>query len=290
VGLSDPLTAADLPAGEALEDGLPQTLEECVKFYGVRHFKLKLNGNADADLNRLRRIATVVTSLRGGDYAFTLDGNEQYRDFPTFVDLWERIQGDAALRRFFERLIFIEQPLYRSVALDPEIARIKEWPAGPPMIIDESDAEIGDLAMALDLGYAGASHKNCKGVMKGVAHRCLINHRNAAGGAHRLQMSGEDLVNIGPVALLQDLAAQAALGNATVERNGHHYFRGMSFFPAAISDAMLARHGDLYTRLDGFARLDVRGGELNLGSVNAAPFGLAAELPMAEFEPLALQP
>ncbi len=60
-------------------------------------------------------------------------------------------------------------------------------------------------------------------------------------------MSGEDLVNIGPVALLQDLAAQAALGNASVERNGHHYFRGLSVFPPSISEAMLARHGDLYT-------------------------------------------
>src|SRR4029453_1219447 len=97
-------------------------------------------------------------------------------------------------------------------------------------------------------------------------------------------MSGEDLVNIGPVALLQDLAAQAAMGNATVERNGHHYFRGLSVFPPEISDALLQSHGDLYTGRDVFARLDVRGGELQLGSVNAAPFGTAAELPMDAFE------
>jgi hypothetical protein len=174
------------------------------------------------------------------------------------------------------------------VALDPKVAKIKEWKGGPPMIIDESDAEIGDLERALELGYAGTSHKNCKGVMKGVIHRCLINHRNASGKTQFHQMSGEDLVNIGPVALLQDLAAQAALGNATVERNGHHYFRGLSVFPSSISEAMLARHGDLYTRLDGFARLDVREGHLQLGSVNAAPFGVAAELPVEEFEELSL--
>jgi len=288
VGLSDPLTAADVPAGEALADGLPQTLEDCVKFYGLHHFKLKVRGDVDVDLNRLRQIAEVVTKHCGHDYAFTLDGNEQYKEFPKFVDLWERIQGDEALRAFFEKLIFIEQPLYRSVALDPKIAKIKEWQGGPPMIIDESDAEIGDLELALELGYAGTSHKNCKGVMKGAIHRCLINHRNIVGGTQRHQMSGEDLVNIGPVALLQDLAAHAALGNASVERNGHHYFRGLSVFPPSISEAMLTKHGDLYTRLDGFARLDVRGGELNLGSVNAAPFGVAAELPMNDFESVAL--
>lgn len=288
VGLSDPLTAAEVTAEERLDDGLPQTLEDCVKFYGLHHFKLKVRGDVEGDLARLHQIAAVVTAQCGRDYAFTLDGNEQYKEFPRFVELWERIQADAALRGFFEKLIFIEQPLYRSVALDPKVAKIKEWRGGPPMIIDESDAGIGDLALALELGYAGTSHKNCKGVMKGAIHRCLINHRNTLGNTTRYQMSGEDLVNIGPVALLQDLAAQAALGNASVERNGHHYFRGLSVFPPSISEAMLARHGDLYTPLDGFARLDVRGGELQLGSVNAAPFGVAADLPMHEFESLSL--
>ncbi len=288
VGLSDPLTAADVTGENRVDDGLPQTLEDCVKFYGLHHFKLKVRGDVEGDLARLRQIAAVVTALCGRDYAFTLDGNEQFKEFPKFVELWEHIQADVALRLFFEKLIFIEQPLYRSVALDPRIAKIKEWRDGPPMIIDESDAAIGDLALALELGYAGTSHKNCKGVMKGAAHRCLINHRNIVERTQRYQMSGEDLVNIGPVALLQDLAAQAALGNATVERNGHHYFRGLSVFPPSISEVMLAKHGDLYTPLDGFARLDVRGGELQLGSVNAAPFGIAAELPMHEFESLSL--
>ena len=288
VGLSDPLTAADVRDDERLDDGLPQTLEDCARFYGLRHFKLKVRGDVDADLARLQQISAVVTRHCGGDYAFTLDGNEQYKEFPRFVELWERIQADAAIARFFTKLIFIEQPLHRSVALDPAVARIREWRGGPPMIIDESDAGIGDLARALDLGYAGTSHKNCKGVMKGAAHRCLINHRNAVEKTDRYQMSGEDLVNIGPVALLQDLAAHAALGNASVERNGHHYFRGLSIFPPAIGDAMLASHGDLYTRFDGGARLDVRAGVLHLGSVNAAPFGVAAKVPMDGFEEIAL--
>jgi L-alanine-DL-glutamate epimerase-like enolase superfamily enzyme len=280
VGLSDPLTAADVLPADKLNDGLPQTLEECISFYGLHHFKLKVRGDVQADLARLKQVAQVVTRLCGGNYAFTLDGNEQYKTFPKFVELWDQIQADAALAKFFETLIFIEQPLHRSVALDPAVAKISEWRNGPPMIIDESDAEIGDLARALQLGYAGTSHKNCKGVMKGVAHRCLINHRNAIGKTSRYQMSGEDLVNIGPVALLQDLAAQAALGNETVERNGHHYFRGLSPFPAVISQAMLVGHGDLYTKFDRVARLDVRQGELRLGSVNAAPFGIGAALPM----------
>lgn len=287
VGLSDPLVAADIPHGEKLTDGLPQTLEECIRFYGLTHFKLKLCGDSATDLARLRRIAGIIREARGDDYAFTLDGNEQYKEFPKFASLWESIRTDASLASFFTKLIFIEQPLHRSVALDPAVADIRGWTGGPPMIIDESDAETGDLARALDLGYAGTSHKNCKGVMKGVAHRCLINHRNTLGNTDRHQMSGEDLVNIGPVALLQDLAAQAVLGNATVERNGHHYYRGLSAFPSSINEAMLAHHGDLYTPLEddsSIARLDVRDGRISLGSLNAAPFGIAAPLPLESFE------
>ena len=94
-------------------------------------------------------------------------------------------------------------------------------------------------------------------------------------------------MNIGPVALLQDLAAQAALGNTSVERNGHHYFRGLTPFPRQISQLMLQQHGDLYTPLDnGFARVNITNGELDLTSVNAAPFGVGVEVPMDGFQEL----
>ena len=289
VGLSDPLTAADLTPENRIDDGLPQTLEDCIRVYGLRHFKLKAQGDVDRDLERLRSVARVITAHCGNDFAFTLDGNEQYREFPRFVELWDRIQADAVLAGFFERLIFIEQPLHRSVALDPAIANIADWENGPPVIIDESDAALSALEQALQLGYAGTSHKNCKGIMKTTAHRCLINHRNASENTSRYQMSGEDLVNIGPVALLQDLAAQAALGNTSVERNGHHYFRGLTPFPRQISQLMLQQHSDLYTPLDnGFARVNIKNGELDLTSVNAAPFGVGVEVPLDGFQELSI--
>jgi hypothetical protein len=53
---------------------------------------------------------------------------------------------------------------------------------------------------------------------------------------------------------------------------------------------MLARHRDLYTQfgVDSFARVDVREGELHLGSVNAAPFGVAGEMSTDGFESVSL--
>jgi hypothetical protein len=86
--------------------------------------------------------------------------------------------------------------------------------------------------------------------------------------------TGEDLVNIGPVALLQDLAVMALLRVTDVERNGHHYMRGLSGFPQELGEAVQEAHPDLYERLpDGTVALTLRRGCLQLGTVLRAPFG-----------------
>src|SRR5262249_3450337 len=116
-----------------------------------------------------------------------------------------------------------------------------------------------------------------KGVFKGVANRCLVAQRQAEGAGRDLLMSGEDLANIGPVALLQDLAVCAALGIESVERNGHHYFAGLSMFPAEVQEDVLRHHGDLYHRGPAaWPTLAIRDGRIQLGSVVAAPFGVWA--------------
>ena len=60
VGLVDPLTAADRPAAERVNDGLPETLEEVVAYYSGRYYKLKVGGDIRTDLDRLSRIASVL--------------------------------------------------------------------------------------------------------------------------------------------------------------------------------------------------------------------------------------
>lgn len=281
VGLGDPLDAADLAAGERVPDGLPQTLEECVRFYGLRHFKLKINGEAARDRARLAAMARIFARECGGDFAFSLDGNESFHDVAAFADYARGLMADEALASLWPRLLFIEQPWHRDVALSDAIGQLtRAWAERPPIIIDESDAETGSLARALELGYAGTSHKNCKGVSKGIANACLLAQRRAGGEAGML--SGEDLSNVGPVALPQDLAVQAVLGVESVERNGHHYFAGLAQFPAAVQAHILARHGDLYTRsAAGWPRVDVRDGKIALGSVLAAPFGCAPGLDLS---------
>jgi hypothetical protein len=288
VGLSDALTDGEIPADERVTDGLPQSLVACIRFYGLRHFKLKINGEAERDQRRLARMAEIFAAECGGDYAFSLDGNESFHEVGAFKDYVTALRaavGDAA---FWSRLLFIEQPWHRKVALSPAIGELAAaWPDRPPVIIDESDGELASLPTALALGYAGTSHKNCKGVFKGAANACLLAQRRAQGLP--AMMSGEDLSNVAPVAMLQDLVAQASFGITSVERNGHHYFAGLAQFPAAIRQLMLARHGDLFTPSPaGWPRLDVRAGRLTLGSALAAPFGYAGDLDLSGIEPESL--
>ncbi len=287
VGLGDPLSAADVPAGEEMQDGLPHTLEESIRAYGLRYFKIKVGGNVESDLMRLREISRIlVQGCPEGFYA-TLDGNEQFESLAAFREFYERLRAEPALAPLFQSLLLIEQPLHRRVALKDEVAEaITSWKGGPGLIIDEADGALTDLPKALDLGYCGTSHKNCKGIVKGLANAALLKKR-APQMAHAPILSGEDLANLGPVAMLQDLAMMGVLGVTHVERNGHHYFRGLSMFPEAVQAEVLRVHADLYHKAEaGFPTLKLEGGRLVVGSVNAAPFGCGITLDMEAFEPL----
>jgi hypothetical protein len=286
VGLADPLTEADIPPSDRLDDGLPQSLDESIRAYGLRHFKIKLFGDTARDLDRLERIAAVLAENCRGDFAFSLDGNEQFKSIEPFRALWDEASHSSSLRAALSRLLFVEQPLHRDVALKPEVGEaFAHWPDRPSIIIDESDGAPEDLRTALWIGYAGTSHKNCKGIFKGVAHRCLLRALELEEPARRALMSGEDLCNIGPVALLQDLAAMAALGIESVERNGHHYHAGLSQFPGAVQEQILGHHPDLYDRsLGAWPTLRIQEGQLSLSSINAAPFGVGFELAVEQFQ------
>jgi L-alanine-DL-glutamate epimerase-like enolase superfamily enzyme len=280
VGLGDALSPADIPPGERVDDGLPQDLESSIREYGLRYFKIKLFADEKRDFARLREVSRLL--VRETECFVTLDGNENFKNFEAFREFWQKAASDPALRELWQRIIVVEQPVHRDRALSDDPA-LRAWPDRPRLIIDESDGAVGDLPRALALGYAGTSHKNCKGMVKGIANACLLEKRRRNG--ERVVLTGEDLCNLGPVALLQDLAMMALLGIEHVERNGHHYYRGLSLWPADWQDTVLASHGDLYTRhRDGFACLHIREGCVALGSVNTAPFGVKPLFDPSRFE------
>lgn len=287
VGMADPLEDSDIPESARLHDGLPQSLTQCIRRYGLTHFKLKVSGNAKQDIDRLERIAGVIDRGVVSSFAFSLDGNESFRSFDAFRDFWETLTRARHLERFLGQAMFVEQPFHRDVALDGRVlGQLASWHERPTLIIDESDAELDSFSRALALGYHGTSHKNCKGIFKGIANACLLEAIRRQSKGQRLLMSGEDLANIGPVALLQDLAVVASLGVGSVERNGHHYFAGLSAFPQSVQEQVLQQHGDLYERTSrGWPSLNIVNGELALDSIVNAPLGVGFELDVTQFTP-----
>jgi len=285
IGMADPLTEDAIAPDQRLDDGLPQSLQACVTRYRLRHFKIKVSGDLAHDRQRLGGIAAVIAAHGPSEFAFSLDGNEHFHSVAEFRVFWEELKATAELRDFFAHLLFIEQPLHRAAALDPATGDLTAWRGRPRFIIDESDADLTCLPRALELGYAGTSHKNCKGVFKGVANACLLDHRRRHGAL--VYLSGEDLANIGPVALLQDLAVCASLGIGSVERNGHHYFAGLSMFPPAVQQQVQTAHADLYhTSPRGWPTLTIRKGALSTRSVAAAPFGATPLVDVEQFLPV----
>jgi len=288
VGLTDPLTDEDLDPSDRLDDGLPQTLAEYVRQDGVDHFKIKLSADRETDATRLARIADVLDDLGVNEYRCTVDANEGYDTPLEFKRQWEAHAADPAVAALLDHVAYVEQPLARTNAFTTATKEaFGMWDDAPPVIIDESDDRVDSAGTALEYGYAGTSHKNCKGVFKGIANACLIAHRDRTDPDRRYVISAEDLTTVGPIELLQDLAVTATIGAEHVERNGHHYFRGLSAFPAVIKETLLEAHGDLYRRHeDGFVTLDIDDGRIELGTTVNAPFGVDPMYDTSVFTPL----
>lgn len=265
VGGLDPLRAEDVPEQKRVEDGLPVALDQDIASYGLTSFKIKLGGDPRADARRLFDLSELLAGRMV--HEVTLDANEQYADLKDLARVLDVVATTDEGQDLLAKLVFIEQPLDRAGSFDPALtADIAALPV--PVILDEADHGVEAFPKALDLGYGGVSVKNCKGVFRALINRGLCAVR---GGFQ----SAEDLTNVPILPLHQDLATVAALGLEHVERNGHHYFRGLDHLSVKEREAALLRHGDLYVERDGLAQLRIEDGLLQIASLEAP--GYASE-------------
>ena len=272
VGMVDAIASSELDPAKRVNDGLPESLEEVVAQYGHRYFKLKVGGDLPADLARLRAIARVLDQS-AAPYFASLDGNEQYAHVDQIVELVARMEESSALGRLTASILFIEQPIARSAALE---ADLRACPLKMPVIIDESDGTLDAFEAARACGYAGISSKTCKGVYKALLNAARCTTWSAEAGAPRYFMSAEDLTTQAGLSVQQDLALVNLLGITHVERNGHHYVNGMAALPAAEQATFLAAHPDVYEHSHAATRLAIRDGMIQLGSLDCAGFASAA--------------
>jgi hypothetical protein len=286
VGLLDPIGAGDVAAADRVNDGLPQTLEEVVRVYANRHFKLKVGGDVSADLARLRSIAAVL-DREAGDYRATLDGNEQFDSLEGIDELMCRMAETPALAKLWRATLFIEQPITRANWLTVSVAALARK---KPLIIDESDGELAAFPTALALGYSGVSSKSCKGLYKSILNAARIARLDEGQGAGRVILSGEDLTTLAGVSVQQDLALLSLLGLTHAERNGHHFVDGMSFAGDGEQARFAGAHQDLYRQSSGTVRLAINRGDLRLGSLACPGFAVAANMDFSAMQPMPAAP
>ena len=164
------------------EGGVADTHENA----GARYFKLKLNGDPEADAARLIRIGAELATLPH-DYSVTLDANEQYADLAALGALVERLDRDAALKPIAEKLLYIEQPMPRDIFRQSPLGQLSRR----DIIIDEADDSYDAFPAARALGYRGISSKSCKGIYKSIVNATRAAKWSAEG--ERFFISGEDL-------------------------------------------------------------------------------------------------
>jgi hypothetical protein len=246
---------------------------------GARYFKLKMNGDPEADAARLTRIGQALTRLPY-DYQVTLDANEQYADLNALGALVDRLDNDAALQPIAAKLLYIEQPMPRDITRQSPLGKL----SSRSFIIDEADDSWDAFPAAKTLGYRGISSKSCKGFYKSI-----VNATRAAAwstqDAHYF-ITGEDLTCQAGLGVQQDLALGALIGVTHAERNGHHYVDGFGAASHSEAEAFLKAHPDLYSRDGDAIRLSIHSGDLLTGSLTSAGFASGAHPDWTALSPL----
>lgn len=163
VGALDPLSDADLRT--RLNDGLPETLPEWIRFNGLTHLKIKLNGdNLEWDVERVlgvdRLTAETQQARAVAQWFYSLDFNERCPHVGYLMEFLRQVQ--EKMPAAFARIQYIEQPTARDLKAHRdkvmhEASRLR------PLVIDESLTDLESLQLARELGYTGAALKACKG-------------------------------------------------------------------------------------------------------------------------------
>jgi len=226
---------------DAPHAGLPNSLDRWVERDGLTCLKVKLRGtDIDWDVNRILevyRIGREVQARQNRDELYlSADTNEQC-DSPAYVvEMLQRVREAAP--EAYDAILYIEQPTERDLAASRHDMR--ELGALKPVIVDESLISLGDMDLALELGWSGVALKTCK---------C---HSMALLVAAKAQAAGipytvQDLTNPG-LALLHSVGLAARLKPLMgVEANSRQYF-------PATSEPERALHPDVFTLHDGMAR------------------------------------
>lgn len=200
---------------ERLNDGLPETLAEWIRFNGLTHIKIKLQGeDLKWDIDRVVAIDRVASETKPReDWKYCVDFNERCPNVDYVLEFLRRVK--ELTPRGFERILYLEQPTARDLKANRENV-MHEAAKLRPVVIDESLTDLESLLLAREMGYTGVALKACKG----QSHAVLM---AAASQKYRMFLTVQDLTCPG-ASLIHSVGIAARVpGVAGVEANARQY-------------------------------------------------------------------
>lgn len=216
VGAVDPVTEADIR--QKIGDGLPETLPEWIRYNGITHIKIKLNGeDLQWDSERIlavdRTAAETQKARNITDWKYSLDFNEKCPNVEYLMKMMRTIE--AKTPEGFKRIQYVEQPTKRDLKSDRanvmhEAAKIR------PVVIDESLTDKEMLMLAREMGYSGTALKACKGQSQALLMAAVAQK-------YKMFLCVQDLTCPGASLIHSAGLAAHVPGVAAIEANARQY-------------------------------------------------------------------
>ncbi len=213
VGGSDPLLTADIV--KPIADGLPETLPEWIRYNGLHHIKIKLQGDElNWDIDRVVGIDRIAQETRPDiDWRYCVDFNERCPNVEYLLEFLRKVKEKTP--KGFTRIEYIEQPTARDLKAD-RANRMHEAAKLRPVVIDESLTDLETLLLARELGYTGVALKACKGQSQAMLMA-------AAGQKYKMFLCVQDLTCPGASLIHSAGIAAHVPGVSGIEANSRQY-------------------------------------------------------------------
>jgi L-alanine-DL-glutamate epimerase-like enolase superfamily enzyme len=213
VGGADAVLPSELK--ERINDGLPETLAEWIKFNGLTHIKIKLQGeDLKWDVERTVNIDRVASETRPKvAWKYCVDFNERCPNVEYVLEYLRKVKELTPAG--FDRILYLEQPTARDLKANRqnvmhEAAKLR------PVVIDESLTDLESLLLAREMGYTGVALKACKGQSQAMLMA-------AAAQKYKMFLTVQDLTCPG-ASLIHSVGIAASVpGVAGVEANSRQY-------------------------------------------------------------------
>jgi L-alanine-DL-glutamate epimerase-like enolase superfamily enzyme len=216
VGAVDPIAQSDIK--KRIGDDLPETLPEWIRYNGLTHIKIKLNGeDRKWDTDRVlavERAAAETQAQRGvKKWYYSLDFNEKCPNVEYLLGMLRDVKAKAPAG--FERIQYIEQPTKRDLKSDRanvmhEAAKLR------PVVIDESLTDKEALMLAREMGYSGTALKACKGQSQALLMAAVAQK-------YKMFLCVQDLTCPGASLIHSAGLAAHVPGVAAIEANARQY-------------------------------------------------------------------